>query len=205
MKKIILILFLFAFIIVIISASINYYYTLNINYNEGELTLISSNVKQSEETIDNSLGNYSAKIYDYQGNLLNFYRFNIQNSILYDEVDENGTISGGGEIELDEVNFTLVLPYYENATKISIYDENMSKKIDIDISMYSKTYTEYKEFNIINQNVSNGEESTNQENESVNDNVTKEETFVEKISHYWWILLIILIILLAIIINYIRK
>ncbi len=206
MKKIIFSLMCIIFIIGIISAaSINTYYTLNINYNKSKLTLLSSEIEQLRESINNSFGEYSAKIYDYNGNLLKEHLFGIQREVLYDEVDENGTIYFGGEVILDEVNFTLFIPYYENASKIIIYYKNTSKKLEIDVSSYSKNYEEYKEFITTNQNVSNEEESANKGNVSVNESAVKEKTFVEKISHYWWILLIILIILLAILINSIRK
>lgn len=203
MKKIILASILVVFVIGILSASNIYnYYKIDLNYNKGELTLLSTNIEQSLSLINNSFGEYRATLLDYENNMLYVSFFKIPNKVLYDEVDENGTISGGGEIELKEVNFTLFIPYYENASKIVIYDENVTKKLEIDVGFYSK---DYKEFNAINKNTPNENESTNQGNTQVDENVIREETFIEKISYYWWVLLIILIILLAIIINYIRK
>jgi len=108
-------------------------------------------------------------------------------------------------MSLDNVNLTLFIPYYNNATKISIYDENATRKLEIDVSFYSKEYEEYKEFSTTNQNVSDEEEPANQVDKSVNDDVTKEKIFFERLTDYWWVLLIVLVILLAIIINYIRK
>jgi len=206
MKKTILTLILSIFLVGLLSAtSVNTYYNLNLNYNKGEITLLSNEIEQSLDLIDNSVGEYSVALFDYKGNILDIYFFDVPNEVIYDALDENGTISGGGEMILDEVNFTLSIPYYKNATRILIYDQNVTRKLEIDVSFYSKEYEQYKEFNATNQNVSDEEEPANQVDKSVNDDVTKEKTFFEKLSNYWWVLLIILLILLVIIINYIRK
>jgi hypothetical protein len=207
MKKIILTFTLCLFLIGIISAaSINTYYNLNLNYNNGKLNLLSNNIEQSKEIIDNSYGKYALTLSDHKDNVIYIGYFDVPNTEVYEKIDKNGTIYGESELILNKVNFTLLIPYYDNATKIEIYDENVTKKLEIDVSFYSKKYEEYKEFDAIKQNISNENESTNQENTSVNESVTtKEETPVEIISHYWWILLIILIILLGVLVRYIIK
>lgn len=209
-KIIILTTMLLISIIGIISAAdINTYYALNLNYDKSNFTLLSTDIEQSRELITNPSGMYTATLFDYENNVLDIYFFDVPNKILYDEVDEKGRIVGGGEGILEEVNFSLFLPYYKNSTKIIIYDENITRKIEIDVSSYSreyKAYEEYKESVAENQSISGENELTNQEKNVTNEEMsTKEETFLEKASQYWWVLLIILIILLAILINYIGK
>ena len=88
----------FIFLVGILSAAtINNYYNLNLNYNKGKFTLLSSNIEQSKETINNYFGNYTAALLDYENNLLDIYFFDVPNEVIYDTVDENGTIVGGGK------------------------------------------------------------------------------------------------------------
>lgn len=190
-KIIILTTMLLIFLIGIISAAgINTYYAINLNYDKGELTLLSDEIEQSLDLIDNSFGEYTASVLDYKEDILDIYFFDIPNKVLYDEVDENGTIIGGGETELEEVNFTIYILYYENASEIVIYDKNLTKKLEIEVSMYSKT-----------------EKISLDEGKSVKENVTDkgEGDLSKKLEDYWWVLLILLVVLIIIFIISLRK
>lgn len=193
------------FSILTISAASKNYYELNLNYDKGNLSIFSFDIIQSSDEIDNSFGENIISVMDYKNNVLDVSFFDVPDRILYDQFDENGTIVGGGEKTLNNVNFTLLIPYYYNATKIIIYDGNLTRELEIDVSLYSKTYTEYKRFTesngILNESVENQE--TNEETEK-NQEVEK-ESFLEKISKYWWVLLIVLIILVGIIVYYVTK
>jgi len=210
MKKRVLSWIIFSVVIIfaigiISAANVNNYYRIDLNYDKGKLNLLSMDISQSFEKVDNSFGEYPAAVMDYENNVLDINFFNVPNKILYDTVDENGTIVDGGERVLENVNFTLLIPYHYNATKIIIYDENITKKLEIDVSLYSTEYDAYKASINKNTNISEEGQSNQQEETHQDKTQTKEETFIEKVSKYWWVLLIILIVLLGIIVNYIRK
>ena len=210
MKKRVLSWIIFSVVIIfaigiISAANVNNYYRIDLNYDKGKLNLLSMDISQSFEKVDNSFGEYPAAVMDYENNVLDINFFNVPNKILYDTVDENGTIVDGGERVLENVNFTLLIPYHYNATKIIIYDENITKKLEIDVSLYSTEYDAYKASINKNTNISEEGQANQQEETHQDKTQTKEETFIEKVSKYWWVLLIILIVLLGIIVNYIRK
>ncbi|MDP2672836.1 MAG: hypothetical protein Q8O84_03425, partial [Nanoarchaeota archaeon] len=124
--------------------------------------------------------------------------FNIPNELFYDNVDENGTIISGGLLELDEFNFTIYAPYYENANEIIIYNENLTEKLKIDVSMYSKfSKDELKKETLTEKEQIAKEEQAEQEKEA--------ETFIEKLAKNWWILAAILLILIIILIRRFKK
>ena len=121
---------------------------------------------------------------DFNGSVLNITLFDVPNQIIYDTVDENGTINGGGTLELNKTNFDIFIPYYENTKEIKIYNENLSELASNDISEFSKEVPKV-------ENVSKIPES---EKETRKKEIST-ENLTEKIARYWWVLIIILIIL----------
>ena len=100
------------------------YYKLNLDYSYGNISINSTQVEFSDEPIDNVFGFYSVSIFDSDGKILNLTLFDIPNEILYDTADENGTINGGGFLELNQTNFDIFVPYNSNAKDVVVYDEN---------------------------------------------------------------------------------
>jgi len=191
MKKIMFIFVLVFLFINFLSASEIYkYYEIDLNYNQGKITILDTNIEFFQEEKENLLGTYAIAILDNKGNLIESYLFNVPNEILYDEADENGTIVSGGLMVLNETNFTIYAPYYENAVEFIIYDENLTEKLVIDVGMYSKV----------------GEISLDEE-EDAEEGVTDKESrdSPKELQDYWWILLIILIILIFIFVISLRK
>lgn len=164
------------------------YYKIDLNYNKGDFNLLSLDIEFSDTVIENNFGFYSAEVLSFENQTLNLTSFYVSNEILYDEVDENGTIVGGGLLELNDFNFTIYVPYYENANEIIIYNENRTEKLRIDVSMYSK---EVSDEGIIGEGKSG-------ETEKEKSTKTEEESFTEKLVKNWWVLVIVLIILLII-------
>ncbi len=192
MKKIIFVLLILVVLSFLSAQSLERYYEINLNYDKGELDILEVKVDLFSEEKTNLFGTYTIITFDDKNGLIESDFFEIPNKILYDEVDENGSIVSGGEIELEQVNFTLYAPYYENTSEIIIYDENVSEKLKIDVSMYS---TIQKDTSI--------EED---ENESEGEGITREnEEKSKKLEDYWWVLLIMLIILVLVFINSLRK
>ena len=184
----ILILILGIFFLSFVSATENpqIYYKLNLDYNYGNITINSTEIELSDKQIENPFGFYSVSILDYDGNLLNLTLFDVQNKILYDTINEEGEISGGGFLELNETSFEIFVPYYENAKKIVIYNENLSELTREDISEFSKVQGEINEE--IPEEIETGNEI--EERKSI-------ETFTDTLLQYWWALIIILIILIV--------
>ncbi|MDP2673052.1 MAG: hypothetical protein Q8O84_04535 [Nanoarchaeota archaeon] len=174
------------------------YYKIDLNYNKGEFSLNNLNIELSDTKLGNHFGIYLVKVINLKNQTLNSTFFNVPNKILYDNIDENGTINGGGLLELDEVNFTIYAPYYENANEILIYDENLTEKLRVDVRMYSKfSKDELKKETLTKDEQLTKEEKAEFEKEA--------EPFIEKLAKNWWILVAILLILIIILIRRFKK
>jgi len=197
MKKLIFILLIISILGFVSSINFNEYYKLDLNYNQGEFSLNNLNIEFSDTSIENYFGFYLADVIDSENESLNLSFFDVPNEILYDEVDENGTIVGGGLMILNETNFTIYVPYYENANQIIIYDENLTEKLRIDISMYS-TDEEIE--------TSTEEEQIAKEEAERKEQEKEAETFSERLARNWWIFGIILLVLVIILIrSFVKK
>ena len=161
------------------------YYKLNLDYSYGDISTNSTEIEFSNKQIGNPFGFYSATILDYEGNLLNSTLFDVPNEILYDSVNEEGEISDGGFLELNETSFEIFVPYYGDAKEIVIYDENLTELTRKDVNEFSK------EKQIVDK------ETIPEETEKEKDVEEKStETLTNKLSQYWWIFVIVLIILI---------
>ncbi len=139
-----LILFFMVFLCAINAAlGVSHYYEINLIYNDSKITYeyVIVSLLQADEQIGNLPGSYSAEIVSSENTVLNTTSFRIPLQILYDNFDENGTAIGGGEITKNYTTWIIILPYFENAKEINIYDSNGTKKLTIDVSMYSKNIT----------------------------------------------------------------
>ena len=115
------------------------YYEVKLLYDKGNITLDSINIKEFNKT-RNLPGGYVAEIVDSKNNVLNVTFFDIPLKILYDTIDnKTGKLSGGGEITLDKQEVALLLPYFEDANALNIYDKTISKILSVDLQKYSKT------------------------------------------------------------------
>ena len=161
------------------------YYKLNLDYSYGNIEINSTEIEFSNEIIENNFGFYSATILDYDGNLLNLTLFDVPNEILYDIVNEEGEISDGGFLELNQTSFEIFVPYYENAKEIAIYDENLTELTKKEISEFSRE----KQITI--------DEKIPEENEIKMIDEKSIKTLTNNLSQYWWILVVILAILVT--------
>ncbi|MFH2028156.1 MAG: hypothetical protein ABIJ08_03390 [Nanoarchaeota archaeon] len=75
---------------------------------------------------------YKAEIISATGEVLYSFKFNIGTDIFVD-YDDNSALSGG-LIRLNETDFSLVLPYLDEAYEIRFYNERNFKVASIDIS-----------------------------------------------------------------------
>ena len=148
MKKVLLLILIIVILSTLINAQTNHYYEIKLKYNHGNISLNSIQVKPiiNEKDLENIEGGYIAEVKSFDDKLLNLTFFNIPLTILYDSIDnETGEINGGGIIELNQTETTIKVPYFDNAKEINIYDINISKKLKIDVSEYSKISAKLQE------------------------------------------------------------
>ena len=189
-NKITFLLFAFAFLAFAFNISaiqnLIIYYKLNLDYNYGNITINSTSIELSNKQLENNFGFYTASILDFNGDMINLTLFDVPNQIIYDTVDEDGTINGGGQLELNQTNFDIFVPYYKNAKEIKIYNENLSELTKKRVSEFSKEIPKF-------ENVSKMQESGKETGEKE----ISTENLAEKIARYWWVLVIVLAILVA--------
>ena len=168
------------------------YYKLNLDYSYGNISINSTQVEFSDEPIDNVFGFYSVSIFDSDGKILNLTLFDIPNEILYDTVDENGTINGGGFLELNQTNFDIFVPYNSNAKDVVIYNENLSELSRKNIGEFSRNYP--KESPSLEKNVPEEIKDEKQQTNPIN-----------KLKDYWYVLATVLAALLFILFYMVTK
>ncbi len=174
------------------------YYELDLNYQKNSLNLNSWEMEISPLEKTNALGFWLAEVTSFDEEILDLIFFDTGGEIFWDGLDpETDEINYGGIDYIENFDFTLYIPYYENAKKITIYDESLNEVLEIDISMYSKKIpSDYSnELTVKNQTEDKEEEIISKEIPE------KSKSFEEKIAEKWWVLGIILVILLIILIK----
>jgi len=132
MKKILLWLVMLVLLATTVSA-VDHYYNITLNYNKGVISYSAITVSPAQENLEPSPGLYIAEVISVEDEILNLTFFDFPLEMIVDYLD------GGGElIILDEATINLYVPYYEDAKAINIYDEELNKKLTLDVSMYSK-------------------------------------------------------------------
>lgn len=101
------------------------FYKIDINYNKKVIIVNSVDKLTTTDEINNIYGDYKIKVYSNKENIIYERNFLIPNIVMSDEIDpETGDIIGGGMTELEKLDFSILIPFNENAEKIEIYDEN---------------------------------------------------------------------------------
>jgi len=178
------------------------YYEINLSYDKGNFSLNSLNMEFSSETLQNYGGEYLVQTVDFRKNKIDSMSLGVPNQILYDEVNENGTIVSGGMVILNETNFTIYVPYHENASEVVVYDENMTEKLSIDVSKYSKVDRKLLKDVEVNESEKAREQNVS-DNESYEEEKRREPS--EILRDYWWTLVIVLIVLLVVLFYSLKK
>lgn len=139
-KKILLLSILLLLLSITISFALeeNKIYVLKLGYDRGEVSLKSIYISVGNATsrIMQPEVSYRAKVVSLANQILYDFKFDIPLTIYYDVFKPTGI--SGGSIKLNETNFTLILPYFKNATKINIYDKNDTQLLSVDVLRYSK-------------------------------------------------------------------
>ena len=95
---------------------------LKLNYDNGNISLVNKTIKYGfgpDRRYQPDYG-YRLEIISFDNNQLYEFRFKAPNEMFVDGTDANGEISGG-KIVLDNVNFALNVPYYNDMKEIRVY------------------------------------------------------------------------------------
>ena len=200
MKKTFILIFLILFSFSFIEAK-DVNYEIFVEYNGGEVEI--SLVKPVFFTeFRPTFGFWNAVIRDYQSNVLHITFFELPNKISVFLNDQVTNELLEEERVLEEFSFELILPYFENATLLEIYDDNFDKKASYDLTDFSKVNKILIEKYL---NESFEEEGILEEVEEGEERELEGRPLIEIISDYWWILLLVLIILVIFLIFKIYK
>lgn len=167
MKKIILMLIIILCVGNVFS--INSFYKIDLNKQNESIYLNNLEVIFDNKDLlnKNGLGGYIAEVEDKDFNILNWTFFTISDSVLYDYLDENNSIIGGGKLQFENINQTIYVPYYKNATLIKIYDNRYFLQFEINVSKYTQnTKNIFEDENLIINNSSQIENLVENENQS---------------------------------------
>ncbi|MBI4447515.1 hypothetical protein HY643_00900 [Candidatus Woesearchaeota archaeon] len=100
---------------------LQHYYDLSLHYKAGEVSLVSIEVKPLLEDLETlPQGDYKLVVEDFNGKELYAKTFVVPNTVIIDSFNEEGESVGGGLQELQELDFPLQIPYFENAKEIKI-------------------------------------------------------------------------------------
>jgi len=138
MKKILLLL-CFIFLISIVFAENSKVHIISFKYEDGKLIFDDKLIKYGYSP-DRRLiiGNYKCEIVSVDDKVLYSFNFDIP---LKGFVDISNITTGelsGGIVRLDKTRFALVLPYFEKAKEMNIYDSNNIKLLKVDVEEKEK-------------------------------------------------------------------
>jgi len=107
---------------------------LELNYNSGSFSLLNVYKKHGfapDRRVQPESGHKVQVISETQ-RILYAFTFAVPNILMWDYPD--GDILTGGSIELDETNFTLIIPYVENAVQIDLYypDDTLALSVNVE-------------------------------------------------------------------------
>ena len=126
-KSLFLVLFLISWLVFVPSvlAIGSKVMVMKLNYDHGNVTLLNSTIKYgfSPDRRYQPEEGYKLKMTSFGDEKLYEFRFKMPNEIFIDGTDSNGEISGG-KIVLDNINFALVVPYYDDMKEIKIYSKS---------------------------------------------------------------------------------
>jgi|TARA_B100001971_G_C18221748_1_gene557661 hypothetical protein len=130
------ILFLLFFILLagMVFAESNKVYVVAFRYENGQLFFHDKMVKFGYSPDRNLMsGDYSGRILSKDGSELYAFKFNVPLERFVDLSDLNTGKISGGVVKVDKTNFAIVLPYFNKAESIKIYDPDYVRIINIDV------------------------------------------------------------------------
>ena len=131
-KKIIL-LILMLLLVSVVKAQESKVVVLNFHYKDGFITFKEKTTKLGYHPDRNfQPEGYGAEVVSATGEKLYSFRFKLPLDVFIDYAD--GLELKGGVIKLNETDFSLIVPYFEEAQEINFYNERDYKVATLDIS-----------------------------------------------------------------------
>lgn len=121
MRKIILVIFILTLLLDVALAE-NKVFIVDLNYKDGIITVNDIMIKigyYPDRKLQPEIG-YTLELVS-EDKVLYSFKFEVPLEIRTDVIDEDGEVKGG-IIVLSETNFALILPYYDEAKEIRVYD-----------------------------------------------------------------------------------
>jgi hypothetical protein len=131
--------FLFTIILSVqsLAQDANKIYIVELNYNRGTITLIDVFIKDGylPDIVVQPETGYECRLISFTNETLYGFKFEIPTEVSPPPPLENESYEAA--VSLENVNFTLILPYFENGNVINIYDPDGIKVFSVDVSGYS--------------------------------------------------------------------
>lgn len=118
----------------------NKIYILDLNYDKGNFNLLDISVKQGyapDRQIQPETG-YKSEIVSFTNEVLYSFKFEIP--LVIHLPPPRSDEEPGAQIYLDKVDFTLLIPYFENGESINIYDPSDVLMLSVDVSKFAEVY-----------------------------------------------------------------
>ena len=165
-----------------------FYYNVSLYYNKGVIKVDSVDVIVSNRNIGSDYGDYKIEQVGTNKEVISSNPFVVPDIILVDYGDENGTITGGETIKLDEANFDIFIPYNEKTKELVIYGKDKKELTRTNVGIFSKE-------TIVSDLLSEKEIKNGEANKP-------KKTAGQVIIDYWWVLIIIILIIVIILFRY---
>ncbi len=133
MNKIIILLIL-TLMLNIVLAEENKVYIIDLHYKDEVITVNDIIIKTGyypDRKLQPEKG-YTLELISDDNFVLYSFKFEVPLKIYTDVIDENKEVRGG-VIVLNETNFALILPYYDNAKEIKIYDNENKEMVSASV------------------------------------------------------------------------
>lgn len=172
--------------------AVDLYYRIEVYYDNGIMNIDKVDIKPHDWKMENFYKPYQfdeniMKIVDFEDRTIQEEKFSVPSFGVYDTVDKNGEINGGGSLESENFTFYIYAPYIKNAKEIIIYDSEKNELTKKEISEYSQVFVSDKE-------------DFNEVKEESKDNFSYYyDNLKENIKQYWVLILILFFIVLIVI------
>jgi len=138
MRYVLIFIFLLILTVSLTYGAENKIYVLNLNYNQGKLSLVDVSVEigySPDRKIQPEEG-YRCEVISFMGDVLYSFKFELPVKLATPPPLKNENVTS--IVYLDNVNFTLLIPYYKNGRAINIYDQYNFLVLSVDVSNFAK-------------------------------------------------------------------
>jgi len=183
MKKIMIIILFVLLLTVLVLAQPEHYYKIDLNYVNGDIFLSSIKIIVSQEEVVYLDGSNVIKLVSFNNKVIDEINFGFPLFLRYDNYDkEKGIFVEGGNTILNETNYTIYIPYYDNAQEIVIYGQYLSNNLTIDVSQFAKEKAVMEDLVISDIPIKESEEIISLENLDVSEEESKKENIIKSLT-----------------------